>query len=157
MELGYINAFTRSAYNILKSYLDIESQKGVIEKKSNTSPFKGIAILLGVTGEINGKIIFDMSHATGFRLAERFNQEYINEINDLFISTMKEFGNVICGNAMIELEKININCDITTPTIILGEHMHIAEESDTEIIMIPFVTDIGEIDINVVREKSLHV
>lgn len=152
-QIKYVNAFTRSLYSILKDYLGINSRRGQIELKSKTSPIQGVAVLVGVTGDVDGKVILDMKQEVGHRLTSKFNEEYNSEINDMFISTLKEFGNVVCGNAMTTLEGDSLDCDITTPTIIIGEHMALAEESTTQIIMIPFITDVGQIDINVVMEK----
>jgi len=154
MELAYINSFTRAAHSVLSS-LEITCSKGQIEILSSTKPFKGVAILLGILGDRRGKIIIDMENATGFHLAGKFNDEHVSEISELFISTLKEFGNIVCGNAMISLEQNGINCDITTPTIILGEELRIAETGDNEIIMIPFITEMGRIEINVIQESKV--
>ncbi|MBN8215422.1 MAG: chemotaxis protein CheX [Spirochaetes bacterium] len=150
MNLEYINAFTMSMWDILKNYLNIDSRKGAVEVKANTAPFKGVAVLVGITGTTTGKVIFDMDRDTGFRLTTKFNDEFHSEVNDIFIATLKEFGNVVCGKAITNMGKAGDGLDLTTPTLILGEHMVLAEERGTEIIMVSFHTDIGQIDINVI-------
>jgi len=154
MDLSFINAFTQSTYTILKDYLNLTSRKGKLQIRTQSATCKGMAIIIGITGDIKGNIIFNMKLDTGFRITERFNEEYIAEVNDLFISTMKEFGNIVCGNAMMSLENAQLDCDITPPGILLGEEMSFAEESDVEIIVVPFITDIGTINISVIKQKS---
>ena len=152
MDLAYINAFSKSTYDLLKNYLDVDSQKGQLELKTQASPIRGVAVIVGITGQINGKVILDMALEVGHRLTTRFNEEYSSEINDMFISTLKEFGNVVCGGAITRLTSQDL--DITPPTIILGERMTLVEEKGTEIVMIPFHTTLGLIDLNIVVNPS---
>lgn len=150
MNIEYVNSFTKATYDILKNYLNVESRKGPVARKDSMAPFKGVAVLVGITGPVTGKVVFDMALDTGFRLTTKFNDEFHSEVNDIFIATLKEFGNVCCGKALTSLGKEFDGLDLTTPTLILGEQMILAEERGTEIVMVTFVTDIGVVDVNVV-------
>ncbi|MBL8993630.1 MAG: chemotaxis protein CheX [Spirochaetia bacterium] len=149
MTLDYINAFTTSFYDFLKNEMGTESTKGKLQIKNPMSPIKGVAILVGISGELSGNILIEMDKATAHRLSAKMNQEPSEEVNDLFIATIKEFGNLVCGGAVVRLDKLNKDFNLSPPTVILGEHMILALESKTEILLVPFLSDLGQIDLNI--------
>ncbi|MBL8992646.1 MAG: chemotaxis protein CheX, partial [Spirochaetia bacterium] len=86
---------------------------------------------------------------TAHRLSARMNGEPSTEITDLFIATIKEFGNIVCGGAVVRLDQLKRSFDLSPPTVILGEQMMLATESRSEILVIPFLSDLGQIDLNI--------
>ena len=110
---------------------------------------EGVAILVGISGELSGNILIEMDKATAHRLSAKMNQEPSEEVNDLFIATIKEFGNLVCGGAVVRLDKLNMDFNLSPPTVILGEHMILALESKTEILLVPFLSELGQIDLNI--------
>lgn len=149
MNLDYINSFILSFYDFLKNQIDLESRKGRLEIKSMRSPMRGVAILVGISGELTGTILIDMGLETAHRLSSKMNGEPSSEITDIFIATIKEFGNLVCGGAVVRLDQLKRSFDLSPPTVILGQQMVLAMESKSEILVIPFLSDLGQIDLNI--------
>jgi len=154
MNLDYINSFILSFYDFLKNQIDLESRKGRLEIKNMRSPMRGVAILIGISGELNGTILIDMGVETAHRLSSKMNGEPSAEITDLFIATIKEFGNLVCGGAVVRLDQLKRSFDLSPPTVILGEQMMLATESKSEILVIPFLSDLGQIDLNIFSARQ---
>ncbi|MBL8994450.1 MAG: chemotaxis protein CheX [Spirochaetia bacterium] len=149
LDLDYINAFVLSFYDFLKTQIDVECTKGRLQLKSPRSPIRGVAVLVGISGDVAGTVLIEMDLATAHNLSEKMNQEPSTEINDMFLGTIREFGNMVCGAAIVRLDKMNKDFNISPPTIILGEHMVLGVEARSEILSVPYLSALGQIDLNI--------
>lgn len=112
--------------------------KKIGEAKSpiNVSSFN---VILGIVGDITGQIIFNFKNESPKKIVSKLlNREIINE-EELEVSGIAEFSNILSGNAITELfEETGGNIDITPPSIILGNH----------IVLSTIIHDISEFSIN---------
>ena len=152
--LDDINVFSKSFYEVLKEHLRIYSRKGQLVIRKKINPINGIAILIAFSEDLIGRVMVCMSLETSQRFTERFTKNTQAETNDLYIYALKEFGNIICGNAVSKFIQKGIEIKASSPTILHGEAIEIFEESHHEMIVIPFETDVGIIDLNIILEKN---
>ena len=61
MRVEYINPFVETAYSILKEVLGGEVRRGDLYLKSTSMPVMGVAALVGLAGDVEGRVIFDMN------------------------------------------------------------------------------------------------
>lgn len=153
-DLSVVNAFSASAVTILKSYCHTGVRKGNVIVKNSFSPLMGLGVFIGINGSLDGKLMIDMEKDTAFALASKLNEETIDSVDDIFIATIKEFANMVAGGAINELSTRNIDLDMTTPTLFMGEHMSIVEQMSEEILVITYDTDFGCIAMNLIIKKK---
>ena len=110
---------------------------------------KGLTVIIGVTGAVYGRIVFDMTEQTALALAGKLNEEHFTEVNELVRGTISEIGNMVTARAVTKLSKEGKSFNFSPPTLILGNHMSIFESDNIEALIIPVDTTLGIIDINI--------
>ena len=67
MRVEYINPFSEAAYNILVQVLGGEVKRGDLYLKSTCMPVMGVAAIVGLAGDVEGRVIFDMTPETALK------------------------------------------------------------------------------------------
>lgn len=112
---------------------------------------------MGLTGSLNGQVIYDMELETARRLAGVMNGQPSLEMNDLGRSTLQELSNMISGNAVINLSGsiVDGSLDITTPSLYVGEGTEIIERPGQSFIQTCLNTDHGTFFINLSAKETV--
>lgn len=153
MRVEYINPFVESSVSVIREVLEVEVRREQISLKSKAMPVLEIAVIIGLVGQVEGRVLFDMSKQTALKIVSKMNNEDIKEFDELAKATITELGNLITGRAVTKLSEMGYKFDVTPPAIFTGNNMEI---SDTEIeaLIVPIETPIGRIEINIaLREK----
>lgn len=154
MRVEYINPFVDSAFNVLQEVLNGKVNRGELFLKSAAQPVLGVAALVGLAGDVEGRVLFDMSRESALAIASDMNGEEINEMNDLAKATITELANMITGQAVTKLHELGFKFDLTPPSIITGTNMEVSD-SGVEALIVPIDLAQGKIEINVaVRERG---
>lgn len=154
MRVEYINPFVESAYNVLSEVLGSEIKRGNLFLKSATKPVMGVAAIVGLAGEVEGRVLFDMSKATAVKIASAMNQEEMTEMDDLAKATITELANMITAQAVTKLHELGFRFDLTPPALITGDNMEVSDQ-EVEALIVPMESIYGSIEINVaVRERG---
>lgn len=154
MRIEYINPFVETAYNVLAEVLGGEVSRGDLFLKSTSTPVMGVAVLVGLAGDVEGRVLFDMSLETAMKIASKMNNEELEEFDDLAKATIAELANIITAQAVTKLQELGFRFDVTPPALFTGEKMEIANH-DVEALIVPMVTEQGKIEVNVaIREKA---
>ncbi|HPP88321.1 MAG TPA: chemotaxis protein CheX, partial [bacterium] len=128
--------------------------KGQLSLKKTAITTLGIAPIIGVTGDVTGRVIYDMSKQTALKIVSIMNGEEITEFNDLAQSTIAELSNIITGNTISSLSAKGYRVDITPPTLFMGDNLTVSK-SEALTLVVPLITEAGEIFINVaLKEKN---
>jgi chemotaxis protein CheX len=154
MRVEYINPFVEAAYNVLTEVLGTEVKRGNLFLKSATKPVMGVAAIVGLAGEVEGRVLFDMSKVTAVKIASVMNMEELTEIDDLVKATISELANMITAQAVTKLHDLGFKFDLTPPALLTGENMEISDQ-EVEALIVPMESAHGAVEINVaVRERS---
>lgn len=154
MRVEYINPFVEAAFNVLKEVLGQEVQRGELYLKSTSQPVLGVAAIVGLAGDVEGRVLFDMSGETALAVASAMNGEELKEMDDLAKATITELANMITAQAVTKLQELGFQFDLTPPAIITGQNMEVSD-SGVEALIVPVQLDQGKIEINVaVRERA---
>ncbi len=154
MKVEYINPFIEGAYSLLKELLNSDVERGKLSLITTPINTKGIAALIGIAGEVEGRVVYDMDQATGIRIASAMNGEELKEFDELAKSTISELANMITGRAVSALNSKGFNFDITPPSLFTGDNMKISNLM-LETLVIPLKTTCGEVIVNVaMRQRS---
>lgn len=153
MRVEYINPFVESSVSVISEVLSVEVKRENISLKSKAIPVLDIAVIVGLVGQVEGRVIFDMTRETALNIASNMNDETISEFDDLAKATITELGNMITGRAVTKLSEMGYKFDVTPPAIFSGSNMEISD-IDIEALIVPVETSLGRIEINVaLREK----
>jgi len=154
MRVEYINPFVESAFNVLKEVLGSEVQRGELFLKRTTQPVMGVAAIVGLAGDVEGRVLFDMNMKTAVDLASAMNGETLPSLDDLAKATITELANMITAQAVTKLYDLGFKFDLTPPAIITGDNMQVTD-MDVEALIVPMQLSIGKIEINVaIRERN---
>jgi len=154
MRVEYINPFVESAFNVLKEVLNCDVRRGELFLKSTSMPVMGVAALVGLAGDVEGRVLFDMSKDTALKVASVMNGEQLPSLDDLAKATITELANMITAQAVTKLHDLGFQFDLTPPAIFTGDNMEVTS-SDVEALIVPMETTYGKIEINVaIRERS---
>ncbi|MCL2128981.1 MAG: chemotaxis protein CheX [Treponema sp.] len=158
MRVEYINPFVEAAFNVLKEVLGTEVKRGDLYLKSSTMQIQGVAALVGLAGDVEGRVLFDMTKATALAVASGMNGEEMKVLDEMVKATITELANMITAQAVTKLHDLGFKFDLTPPALFTGENMEISNNLEVEALIVPM--DIGpggksgKIEINVViRER----
>ncbi|MGM0607439.1 MAG: chemotaxis protein CheX [Candidatus Muiribacteriota bacterium] len=158
MRVEYINPFVESAISVLAEMAGATFTRGDLALKTFPMVSKGLVIVIGVAGEIEGRVLYDMDKKTAMKVAGlMMGGEEVNEYDEMVASALAELGNIISGNAISQLNDLGFTFDITPPTLFSGDKLEMSNPSiGTQTLVIPLKSDeVGEIVVNVaLKEKA---
>ncbi len=153
MRVEYINPFVEAAYNILNEVLGNDVKRGDLYLKSTSMPVMGVAALVGLAGDVEGRVLFDMTIDTAMKIASKMNDEELPAFDELAKATITELANLITAQAVTKLHDLGFRFDLTPPTLFTGEKMEISDH-EVEALIVPMETKQGKLEINVaIRER----
>lgn len=158
MRVEYINPFVESAYNVLTEVLQTEVSRGELYLKSSATPVLGVAAIIGLAGDVEGRVLLDMSRDTGVAVAsamlQTMDMEAITELTEMGRATLTELANMITGQAVTKLHDLGFKFDLTPPALVTGDNMEISN-ANVEALIVPMQMAQGLIEINVaIRERG---
>ena len=156
VDTKYLNPFFTSAYDVLEEMSGESVARGNLRlHKSPECKSHGFAVIIGITGQVEGRVILDMSPPTAIKFAEIMNMEEIGELDDLVKSSMGEVGNMISGRAVSKLQNLGYDFRITPPTLFEGNDMVVSTPASLPVIVVPLALPFGEILINLALTEAM--
>ncbi|MDR2102715.1 MAG: chemotaxis protein CheX [Treponema sp.] len=158
MRVEYINPFVEAAFNVLKEVLNTDVKRGDLYLKSSTMSIMGVAALVGLAGDVEGRVLFDMTKETALFVAGAMNGEEFKTLDEMVKATITELANMITAQAVTKLHDLGFKFDLTPPALFTGENMEISNNLEVEALIVPMEIGSGgkngKIEINVViRER----
>jgi chemotaxis protein CheX len=155
MRVEYINPFVEAAFSVLKEVLNTDVKRGDLYLKSTTMSIMGVAALVGLAGDVEGRVLFDMTKETALNIAGAMNGEQFTQLDELAKATITELANMITAQAVTKLHDLGFKFDLTPPALFSGENMEISNR-EVEALIVPMeLANTGKLEINVaVRERA---
>jgi chemotaxis protein CheX len=156
MRVEYINPFVESAFSVLKEVMDAEVKRGEIYLKPTTMSIQGVAALVGLAGDVEGRVLFDMTKETALHVAGAMNQENFTVFDELAKATIQELANMITAQAVTKLHDLGFKFDLTPPALFTGDNMEVSTNlGEVEALIVPMeLGNNGKIEVNVaIRER----
>lgn len=149
MKVEYINPFVQSATSIIEQVARIQVERGDLALRPKMFPSPDVSVILGVTGDVKGQVLYGLSQETAMYLASRMMMGLeVKEFDDVARSAIGELGNMITGNATGVLEKQGILANISPPAIVTGKDVSISN-TEGPILVVPIHLPEGTLEINV--------
>ncbi|MDR2535752.1 MAG: chemotaxis protein CheX [Treponema sp.] len=159
MRVEYINPFVEATFSILKEVLDTEVKRGDLYLKSSSMSIQGVAALVGLAGDVEGRVLFDMTKPTALFVAGAMNGgEVFTTMDEMAKATIQELANMITARAVTQLADLGFKFDLTPPALFTGENMEVSNNLKVEALIVPMDLGVngakGRIDVNVaIRER----
>ncbi|MDR0452181.1 MAG: chemotaxis protein CheX [Treponema sp.] len=155
MRVEYINPFVEATFNVLKEVLSAEVKRGDLYLKSTTVAIQGVAALVGLAGDVEGRVLFDMTKETALEVAGAMNGQVFTQLDELAKSTIQELANMITAQAVTKLHELGFKFDLTPPALFTGENMEVSNNLNVEALIVPMqLGPHGKLEVNVaIRER----
>jgi chemotaxis protein CheX len=149
MKAELINPFLEAARNVIEQVANVRPTTGQLSIKDVKLIDHYIWIQIGMTGQMQGDIVFGLQEQVALRMVSAMMGGYvIEEMNEIGQSAISELSNMISGNASTMLYNQGVRVDITPPVLMQGLHWQTIVGKRA--LTIPLIMDgIGELDIQV--------
>jgi chemotaxis protein CheX len=144
----YVQPFVSSAREILEEVLSGRIEAGKVRLSPAPVSSRGVTAIVGVTGEGEGRVLFDMSRETAIRIAAELNEEPQNDLGALAKDTLSELASMMTGRAVSLLNDRGHRLRVSPPTLIAGNNVEISN-TELETMVVPLETSCGEVVVNV--------
>ena len=148
MKMELIQPFINAADAVLSQGLQGSTKVGNLTMEEEAYRRKGVAALVWVAGDIEGRIIFDLGPETAVRVASVFAGAELPESDELVRETVCELANQVVGNAITALNDQGFHFRVHPPVIHTSEQGDKSTE-DTEALVICFETCSGTVFVNI--------
>jgi chemotaxis protein CheX len=98
----------------------------------------GISVKLGFTGDLEGRILLDMSERTALFIAGAMNSETLTAFDELVKGSLEELARVIAGNTAGKLKGLGLKINCAQPTFFAGNYVETTSLASVEPLVIPF-------------------
>jgi chemotaxis protein CheX len=155
MKMELIQPFINAADAVLAQNLGSSLSIGNVSMEEEAYRRKGVAAMVRLTGDIEGRVIFDLDTETAVRIARRFAGAELPESDDLVRETVFELANQVIGNAVTTLNDQGFHFRVHPPALHVSEH-GTKNSEDTEVLVMCFETSSGNVFMNIAMQYS-HV
>lgn len=145
----YVRSFCQAAENILNQLVsEVPSRGRATFQHGAGITLQEINVIIGLTGDLKGRINFGMDRPTACRIAAAMMFEEVPELDEMALSALSELGNMISGQATILIGQSGAKSDITPPSIVMGKSVFAAWYG-IRAMTIPLVLQTGTIHLTV--------
>lgn len=148
MRMELIQPFINSADAVLAQGLQGPISVENLSMEEEGYRRKGVAAEICLTGEIEGRIIFDLGSETALKVARCMSGMELPQSDDLIRETVCELANQVIGNAVTTLNDQGFHFRVHPPHLVTSEHGTKSSE-DTEALVMCFNTTSGTVYMNV--------
>ncbi len=153
MRLDYIDPFIESARYVLSEISHLEIKWGELSLKPSPTLIKNIATIIGLAGDVEGRVLFEMDDKTALTIAGRMNNADFTHFTPVAIDSLSELTNMIIGNAVSRLNDMGFKFTVSPPAFFKGKDI-LSSTPLIETVVIPFATECGDVLLNIAVRYS---
>lgn len=155
MKMQLIQPFISAADAVLAQSLDGPTTVADLSMEEEGYRRKGVAAVITIRGEIEGRVILDMDPATAMRVASTLAGGEMEESEQVVRETVCELANMVIGNAVTSLNDSGCQFKVFPPEVHRGEDP-MRGSAETEAVAIYFETPVGRIYLNISMHYNLR-
>jgi CheY-specific phosphatase CheX len=146
MEL--IQPFINAADAVFAEALRAPTKIGDLSMEEDTYRRKGVAALIAIKGDIEGRIILDLAPEVAARVASVLAGSEVASSEEVVRETVCELANMVIGNSVTLLNDQGYRFKVFPPEIHMSEE-GLAGSHDTEAMVLSIETPCGGIFLNI--------
>lgn len=155
MKMELIQPFINAADAVLSQGLQGTTKVGNLSMEEEGYRRKGVAGMVALTGDIEGRIILDLEPQTAVRVASHYAGAELPESDSLIKETIYELANQVVGNAVSALNDQGFHFRVHPPLLVTSAEGDKTSE-DVEALVICFETSLGNVYMNVALRYNKH-
>lgn len=148
MKMELIQPFINAADAVLSQGLKSPMVIGNLSMEQEAYRRKGVAAVIQLSGDIEGRVIFDLTPKTAAQVASHFAGTELPETDDLVREAVCELANQVIGNAVAVLNDQGFHFRVHPPELHTSEDGDQSTE-DTEALVLCFETATGNVFMNI--------
>jgi len=148
MRQEFVNPFLSPALVVWEKEIKCELRLEKAESVSAQFTTEDVTAIIGVTGQLQGNVLYGFEQKTATSIASRLMGEQVEELDHVALSALGEIANMITGNAATLLAGEGYACEISPPVIAIPRGSTIATIASQQI-LVTFTSDIGALRIRI--------
>jgi chemotaxis protein CheX len=148
MKMELIQPFINAADAVLSQGLQGATKVVNLSMEEEAYRRKGVAGMVALTGDIEGRIVLDLDPHTAVRVASHYAGAELPESDSLVKETVFELANQVVGNAISALNDQGFHFRVHPPMLVTADEGEKTSE-DVEALIICFETSLGDVYMNV--------
>lgn len=152
MKAEFSNPFVTAGIDVLESVIDSTPEPGQLAVRSATVTTQQVSVVIGVTGPVEGKVVYGMSVVTATKIAAAKSRAPTMTFDEAAGNALAELGNGISEEAKRLLSEAGYECQISEPEVVRGRDMAIS--TTVPALVVPLYTDVGRLEINIALEEA---
>lgn len=154
MRIDYLDPIIEAAINVMSEYTGAPVERGTMKLTSDCCTTKDVGAIVGVAGEVEGRVILEMGKDTAISIAGALNNEVFTDLTPLALDTLMELTNVLVAHAVSALNDKGFKFRLTPPFIFSGSNLCFFN-MNIESLVIPLKTRAGELILNVALRMNV--
>jgi len=148
MRMELIQPFINAADAVFAESLQAPTKIGDLSMDENIYRRKGVAALIAIKGDIEGRVILDLAPEVAMRVAGHLAGSPLPESEQVIRETVCELANMVIGNSVTLLNDQGFRFKVFPPEIHMSEE-GLAGSVDTEAMVLCIETPCGQIYLNI--------
>ncbi len=148
MRMELIQPFINAADAVLAECLSAPTRVGDVSMEPEAYQRKGVAAVVSIKGDIEGRVVFDLAPRTALQVASVMAGQELPESDNLVRETICELANQVIGNAVTTLNAQGFRFKVFPPEVHTSDE-GLKSSEDTEALVMCFETDSGPVYLNI--------
>jgi chemotaxis protein CheX len=148
MRMELIQPFINAADAVFAESLQAPTKIVDLEMDQEAYRRKGVAALIAIKGDIEGRVILDLSPEVALKVASQLAGTEVAASEQVVRETVCEMANMVIGNSVTLLNDQGFHFKVFPPEIHMDE-TGLAGTSDTEALVICIETPCGNVYLNI--------
>ena len=148
MRMELIQPFINAADAVFAESLNAPTKIGGLTMEENAYRRKGVAALIAIKGDIEGRIILDLSPDVAVRVASILAGSEVTASDQVVRETVCELANMVIGNSVTLLNDQGYRFKVFPPEVHMNDE-GLSGSHDTEALVLAIETPCGEIYLNI--------
>ena len=148
MRMELIQPFINAADAVFAESLQGSTKIVDLEMDEDAYRRKGVAALIAIKGDIEGRVILDLSPEVAIKVASQLAGTEIEASEQVVKETVCEMANMVIGNSVTLLNDQGFHFKVFPPEVHMDE-TGLAGSADTEALVICIETPCGNIYLNI--------
>ena len=148
MRMELIQPFISAADAVFAESLQAPTKIADLSMDENAYRRKGVAALIAIKGDIEGRVILDLSPEVAMKVATILAGTEVEASDQVVRETVCEMANMVIGNSVTLLNDQGFHFKVFPPEVHMDE-TGLAGSADTEALVICIETPCGSIYLNI--------
>jgi len=151
MDVRYINPFLAAVKDVFETMIEVSFSVGKPCLKKDSIPLHEVSSIIGISGEVTGSVVINLSERTALQLASALIGEQLLELDEDCVDAIGEIANMVAGSAKNGFPVQNTS--LSVPTVVIGKHK-VNYPSAIPIISIPCETSEGQFGVDIALKET---